>query len=300
MTPCEEIYPHLTPDAAFMATQDDAQRIAYINRDRFIAHQRAEEILDDMEMLYDMEDALRPQGRLLVGQSLMGKSTLLEEFQLKHPADDNSDGDAAFVPVVYVQYPDSAKEGIYPEILAKLNARLPPNTKTPELRRATVELLRQVGMRVLLIDELHNLMEGSANSQRKGLNSIKYLMNELRRPVIAAGTIEAFNAVRADLQIRSRLRSMPLQRFQDDDAFQDLLQCFELLLPLQKPSNLADPHFSSLIYRNTLGIIGNVGDLLNMAAIVAIKEGIECITPEIIENNHWGILDDQELKEMLK
>jgi hypothetical protein len=43
-----------------------------------------------------------------------------------------------------------------------------------------------------------------------------------------------------------------------------------------------------------------VGDLLNKAAVVAIKDGIECITPEMIEDNHWGILGDNELKEMLR
>lgn len=300
MTTPEERYPHLAPEAAVVADQDYAQRIAYINRDRFISHRRGEEILEDLETLYNMEDALRPQGRLLVGQPLMGKSTLLEEFQLRHPAEDNPDGEAARVPVVYVQYPESANEGIYPEILAQLNARLPGNTKAPELRRATVELLRQVGMRMLLIDEMHNLMEGSANSQRKGLNSIKYLMNELRRPVIAAGTIEAFNAIRTDTQIRSRLRPMPLQRFQDDEAFQELLHCFELLLPLRKPSNLADPDFSSTIFQSTLGIVGNVSDLLNKAACYAIKEGVECITPEMIKDIHWGILTDNELREMLQ
>lgn len=295
----EERYPHLAANAAMMADLDDERRIAYISRDRFISHKQAENILDELEALYRLEGAVRPQGRLVVGRSLMGKSTLFDEFLRRHPAYDNAAGNAAIVPVVSVQYPESAKEGIYQEILAKLNARLPANTKGPELRRATVELLRQVGMRVLLIDELHNLLEGSSNSQRKGLNSIKYLMNELHRPVIAAGTVEALNAIRTDEQIGSRLAPMPLERFKDDDAFQELLQCFELVLPLRKPSYLADPELSSTVYRHTLGIVGRVAEVLNRAATHAIREGVECITSEMIDGHRWGIPDDEELREQL-
>lgn len=299
MTP-DERYPHLSPEAAVMADQPDAERILYIREDRFISHRQAEEVLAELEVLLQVKDAVRPQGRLLLGPSLMGKSTILDEFLHRHPAHDNVEGDAAVAPVIMVQYPESANEGIYPEILSKLNARMPFNTKAPELRRATVEMLRTVGMRMLVIDEMHNLLEGSANAQRKGLNSIKYLMNELHRPVVVAGTIEAFNAVRTDTQIHSRLRPLPLTRFKDDLAFQELLQCFELLLPLREPSYLADPALSSLIFENTLGIIGHVSDLLNTAATYAIQEGIERITPEMIQNHHWGLTDDRELMEQLR
>lgn len=296
----EDRYPHLAPEVTVMAEQGNEHRIAYISRDRFIYHTQAENVLAELEMLYSLENAVRPQGRLVVGRSLMGKSTLFDEFLRLHPADDNPDGDAAIVPIVSVQYPESAKEGIYPEILAKLNAHMPTNTKSPDLRRATVEMLRRVGMRVLLIDELHNLMEGSTNAQKKGLNSIKYLMNELQRPVVAAGTVEALNAVRTDEQIRSRLVPLPLERFKDGADFQELLGGFEMVLPLRKPSNLAEPELSSIIYQHTLGIVGRVAELLNKAAIHAIRTGEECISGEVIKEQNWGIPDDQKLMDQLR
>ncbi|MBI4990290.1 MAG: TniB family NTP-binding protein [Rhodocyclales bacterium] len=283
----EERYPHLAPAAAAMADRDTEARIAYILRDRFVPHRQAEEILDELEMLYRMEDAVRPQGRLIVGRSLMGKSTILDEFMRNHRASDNPDGDAAVVPVVQVQFPDQAREGIFPEILSKLNVRLPVNSKSQDLRRHAVDLLRRVGMRLLLIDEFHNVLEGSAQAQRKALNSIKYLMNELRRPVIVAGTVEVLNAVASDEQIHSRLQPMPLARFEDDERFQELLAGFEMLIPLREPSCLPDPVLSSRIYEHTVGIVGNVSDLLSKAAILAIKEGEERITAELIEATKW-------------
>ncbi len=298
MTP-EEHFPHLTATAAVMADLDDEVRIAYIRRDRFVIHKRAEAVLTELEMLYRMEDAVRPQGRLMVGRSLMGKSTIFDEFLRNHRASDNPEGDAAIVPVLLVQYPDAAKEGIYPEILSKLNARMPTNSKLQDLRKATVDLLRRVGVRLLLIDELHNVLEGSANAQRKGLNSIKYLMNELRRPVVCAGTVEVLNAIKSDPQMYSRLKRLPLARFEDDADFQELLAGFELLLPLRKPSNLYDEMLSSYIFQASLGVVGEVADLLNSAAIYAIESGIECITEDVIKAVTGQRPTDEEIAAMV-
>jgi len=295
----EDRYPYLAPSAAQMAERDDKTRIAYIGKDRFVPHRRATEVLDDLEALFATEDAVRPQGRLLVGRSLMGKSTIFDEFVGRHPATDNPGGNAAIVPVLLVQYPDTAREGIYPEILASLNARLPTNAKTQELRNASVRLMKAVGVRVLLVDELHNLLEGSANAQRKGLTSIKYLMNALRRPVVCAGTLEVINAINSDRQMSSRLARTPLARFSDDDDFQELLAGFESVLPLRKPSNLADVELSTKIFGITLGIIGDVADLLNRAAIQAIRSGTECITSNLIDEVTQYRLTDEQIKTMV-
>lgn len=285
----EERYPHLAPAAAVMADKSDEARIAYIRRDRFVPHSQAEEVLNEFETLYRMEDAVRPQGRLLVGRPLMGKSTIFDEFMRNHRASDNPDGDAAVVPVVSVQISEVPKEGVYPEILAKLNVRMPTNSKSRDIRVMAVNLLKSVGMRLLLIDEFHNVLAGTSSAQQMALNSVKYLMNELRRPVVVAGTLEVLNAVSAstDPQIHSRLRPIPLARFEDDARFQELLAGFEMLIPLRQESCLADPVLSSRIYEHTLGVIGDVSDLLNKTAVLAIREGEERITAELIEATKW-------------
>ncbi len=274
----EQRYPHLNTNVARMADQRDDERIAYIDRDRFVTHLRAEEILNELEMLYRMQDSVRPQGRLLVGRSLMGKSAIIEQFLKNHRASDNPEGDAAIVPVLSIQYPEVASEGIYPSILSKLNASPSANAKPFQLRSDAINLTRSVGCRIIIIDEIHNLLEGSATAQRKGLNSIKYLMNELRRPIVVAGTIEAVNAVNTDVQISSRLEIMPIKRFKDDENLMELLAGFEMLLPLRYPSELHNPEITSMIHRATLGITGLISDLLNKAAKLAINSGTERIT----------------------
>lgn len=156
-------------------------------------------------------------------------------------------------------------------------------------------------MRIILVDEVHNLLQGNSNAQRKGLNSIKYLANELRRPIVAAGTAEALNAINTDPQISSRLRPMILKRFTDDEEFALLLAGFELMLPLRLPSDLAfgDGELSSLIYSLTYGVVGHVSDLLNRASVFAIENGIDRITAEVLHEVEWGVESTESLKAKL-
>jgi hypothetical protein len=60
--------------------------------------------------------------------------------------------------------------------------------------------------RMLLIDEIHNLLSCSARDQRAALNAIKYLANKLRVSIVAAGTYEALHVMRSDPQIATRFK----------------------------------------------------------------------------------------------
>lgn len=290
---------HLNPDVAEIARLDAEARIRFIYRDRFIPHGKAEDILNELEFLYRMEDAVRAQGRLLVGESLMGKSTILDEFSRNHRASDNPDGEGVICPVISVQYPETAREGIYPEILRKMNALVPAKTKSTKLRGDCVDLLKAVGCRILIIDEFHNLLGGSDRDRANGLNSIKYLMNELRRPIVVAGTADCRVAIRSDPQMTSRLKYMPLPRFRNDESFQLLLGGFEAMLPLRKPSNLFEPMLAEHIFRLTEGVTGHVSDLLNMAAKIAIEDGEEKITSKVLDDTGWLATNDKESLERL-
>lgn len=293
-------YPHLDDAIAIIADQPPDVRIQYIEEDRFITYDAQDLVLTDFERVLKHPDRLRPEGRLLVGRPLMGKSTILNEFSKRYPPNDNPDGEAAIIPVVYIQYPEQGGEGIYYEILRTLNAKIPKTSKPAHVRRSAISLLKEVQMKVLLVDELHNVLQGGNNEQKKGLNSIKFIMNELGRPVIAAGTHEAYNAVRFNEQMISRLRPVILERFKDDEEFQALLKCFEFLLPLKKPSNLDSPKLATLIHDYTKGIMGQVSYLLTQASIYAIENGKERITYKMIEKSMWGVLGDTEINERLK
>lgn len=110
--------------------------------------------------------------------------------------------------MVRVQFPEKAREDCYSQILIALNAAPGATRKKTAVRSDGVELLRTVRMRILLIDEIHNVLADSPNEQQAAFNGIKYLMNELGRPVVAAGTVQAYSAIKTDSQMVSRMRPM--------------------------------------------------------------------------------------------
>lgn len=286
---------HLSRGVRAVALKDDTFRIAEIVKERFLPYTRATKILEDLEALYRRPTAVRAQGRLFIGPSLAGKSSIFAKFAENHRADDNVDGEAAIVPVLCVQYPEKASEGIYPSICHALNHRPPASASPSRIRGDCLELLKAVDVRILLIDEFHNVLLGNRDEQRIGIATIKTVMNDLGRPLVVAGTAEAYNAINKEAQMLSRLRPIYLHRLQEtDEDYIELLVGFEMSLPLRQPSNLAAPEMASEIYRLTDGLVGHISDLLSELAIRAIEEGDERITLEALMENGWAPMADKQ------
>lgn len=285
---------HLSCGVRPLALKEDAFRIAEIGKERFLPYTRATKILDELESLYRRPTAVRAQGRLFIGPSLAGKSSIFAKFAENHRADDNVEGDAAIVPVLCVQYPEKASEGIYSSICHALNHRPPASASPSRIRGDCLDLLKVVDVRILLIDEFHNVLLGNLREQRMGITTIKTIMNALGRPVVVAGTMEAYNAINKDPQMLSRLRPIYLNRLQEDDEdYTELLAGFEMSLPLRQPSNLMSSKMAVEIYRLTDGLVGNISDLLAELAIRAIEEGDERITLEALKDNDWAPMADK-------
>lgn len=283
---------HLLPAVATIALKDDAVRLRYIDDERFIPHRRANEILDELERLIGANDAVRAQGRMLIGESLAGKSTIIDVFRRRHLATDDANSEAAFCPLITVSFPDNPREGIYPEILRALGRNITKSDRPVTLRHDCLALLSSVRTRMIIIDEFHTLLAGTDSERQKGMATVKFLMNAFHRPIVVAGTADCAVAVRGDTQMSSRLRPLPLKRFIFDDDFLELMVGFESTLPLRKASNLFEPALAQKIFSMSDGVMGHISDLLNECAREAIKSGVEQITLEIMARVMWFTVDD--------
>ncbi|WP_394350819.1 TniB family NTP-binding protein [Elizabethkingia argenteiflava] len=58
-----------------------------------------------------------------------------------------------------------------------------------------MHLLKELEVKVLIIDEINHVLAGTISKQRLFLNVIKYLSNELNIPLVCSGTKLAFNAI---------------------------------------------------------------------------------------------------------
>lgn len=141
----------------------------------------------------------------------------------------------------------------------------------------TLRLLRSVQAKILIIDELHNVLAGATDVRKEFLNLLRFLGNELRIPIVGVGTKEAYLAVRSDDQLENRFEPLLLPVWEDGDELLSLLASFSAALPLKRVSDIANEATARYILSRTEGTIGEMAQLLTAAAIVAIRSGEESI-----------------------
>ena len=277
---------HLVPAAQAAALLPDAERLALLRTERWwIAHDRAEAALARLEtLLRDGPGQIRPPYLLLAGPTNNGKSWTVERFVRAHELPGGEDAECR--PVVAMQMPtEPTVVRFYAALLAHLGApvaRAGPGVRKHDLEQLTLRVLRGLGTRMLVIDELNNVLGGTRTARGEFLNLLRWLGNELRIPLAGVGTRDAWLAIRTDPQLENRFEPFALPAWQAGPDAARLLQGFATLLPLRRPSDLRGAELVRGVVSRTGGTIGEVGAFLRSAAEAAIVGGEECVTPDVL------------------
>ena len=267
---------HLLPGAQGLARLPAAERIQRIRADRWIGYPRAVDALNRLETLFAWPSKQRMPNLLLVGPTNNGKSMIIEKFRRTHPA--TSGDDQEHIPVLCVQMPsEPSVTRFYVALLAAMGAPLRPRQRLPEMEQLALSLLRRVGVRMLVIDELHNVLAGNSVSRREFLNLLRFLGNELRIPLVGVGTREAYLAIRSDDQLENRFEPVMLPLWEANDDCYSLLASFAASLPLRRSSPIATPDMARYLLTRSEGTIGELAHLLIVAAVAAAESGEEAI-----------------------
>jgi len=267
---------HLHRSAQALARLPDAERVQRIRADRWIGYPRALEALTRLEALYQWPTKQRMPNLLLVGPTNNGKSMIIEKFRRQHPS--SSAVDEEQIPVLAVQMPsEPSVDRFYASLLTGLGAPLRPRQRLPDLERVALLLLRRVGVRMLVIDELHNVLAGRDASRREFLNLLRFLGNELRIPLVGVGTREAYLAIRSDDQLENRFEPLTLPVWSEGPETLSLMASFASSLPLRAQSSIATPEVAQYLLSRSEGTIGELTRLLTEAAIAAVDTGEEAI-----------------------
>ena len=276
---------HLRPDARELARLPAAERLARVPANRWIGYSRATQAVALLERLLAREPGrVRPRNLLVVGPTNNGKTAIAEHFLRTHPQHISDNGEHEIIPVLLVQMPPSPIVGrLYAAMLAGLGMPGAMYGRSPDRESMAMSLLRQVGCRMLLLDELHNLLAAPGSRQRELLNLLRYLGNELRIPIACFGTREAYLAIRSDDQLENRFEPFLLPVWEDGPEFGRLLASFEAVLPLCEPSGLGAPAMRAQVLRRSEGTIGEVTALLTAAVDAALLAGEERIDAAVLE-----------------
>ena len=216
---------HLLPVAQGLARLPAEERIQHIRADRWIGYPQALDTLEKLEALQAWPRKQRMPNLLLIGPTNNGKSMIMEKFRRTHQPE--SAADQEHIPVLAVQMPsEPSVMRFYMALLAAMGAPLRSRWRLAELEQSALKLLRQVGVRMLVIDELHNILAGSGPQQRECLNLLRFLGNELRIPLVGVGTREAYLAIRLDDQLENRFEPVPLPRWEPGEETRALQASF--------------------------------------------------------------------------
>lgn len=274
--------------AAALLEAPDEERIRFLRKSHWIGYTRAQRILGRMEDLLTYPKTHRMPGMLLTGATNNGKTMIARRFYSHHPPDDNAGKEAAVVPVLMVQAPPAPDEGrLYNAILKQLFAPYKPEGRLKRKQARVMDLLERVGTQMLIIDEVQHVLAGSSRKQRRFLNVIKYLANELKLPIVALGIKDALRAIHVDPQLANRFEPTVLPQWEMDKEYLRLLMSFECLLPLRKESGLARRPLARQLLSLSDGYIGELDRLLSRAGERAIQEGTERITKELLDEVDW-------------
>jgi Cdc6-like AAA superfamily ATPase len=274
---------NLAPQLQKYLLMSDKERIEFIQKDKWLDYPLAAKLLQKIEDIYNAPVSIRPKGMLLYGNSYNGKTAILKKFYRAHTMGEyiDKDGDTInMMPIVYVDAPASSEESrMLTTILQGMGISVKHNEKVSKQEEYLLYYLKLMKTKLIIIDEIHNVLHGAHTKMTQLMASLKTLSNKTGIPMILAGTENALAAVTIDSQTRSRFKPYELKTWENDDMFARFVATFEATLPLKKASNLySNKKLLAELYEASQGAIGETLDILESAAIIAIRNKNEKIT----------------------
>jgi len=279
---------HLHDSVRHIAELPGKERIHETLKRQWIGYSQANNILKRMEDILNHPKTHRMPNLLIKSHTNNGKSFLLDRFLKSHQPYECPYQDKMVVPAIFIEIPpDASPDTIYTQILNELHITYSYSAKKDVKAQLAFQAIARYQVKVLLIDELHVLMNTTKLKKAQMLDALKYVGNRCQISIIGAGTQEAHTAILSDNQLANRFEPIVLPRWQLSSEYRKLLATFEKIIPLRAPSNLQQQDIAMEIYSMSGGWIGEIDAILKRAAKYAIENGEEKITLEMLSKLDW-------------
>lgn len=263
----------MTAKAREQLKLSDDERISIILAGSWINLDHTDRVLATMGDLLKAPRGGRPPCLLIVGEANSGKSSLFDRFLKLNPPRADPLSQVNEAPVVQIEAPEGREPGaIYSRLLDAVFAPYKDTSKPEAKRRQVVKLFADLKVRVVLIDEIHNALSGTAKQREGYLIALKTLTNVAKVNIVAAGIQTARTLFSQDEQFTSRFDPFELPRWTTDERLGNLLVTLENRMPLAKPSFLSEPGMLMEIDRRSEGNLGDIIALVKVAAVAAIRD----------------------------
>lgn len=283
-------YAHLTESAAKLLTLPTRERVRSVLVDRFVHHEQVANLIKHCEFMMCRPRGMRPTGILVYGPINAGKTALASALERRCKTRLATPEHPASKPVAYFSMTNAREaQEIFARFLESLNAPQMSSMTGRQRRERALRLAKEADLRLLIIDEIQDVLTSTPRQQAIALEVIKDIMNSLKIPVLALGTEAARNALEADQHLKGRFQFRELPLWRCDDYLRHFLEVYESTLPLQRRSNLASLQMMKLIVRESEGVLGVIVERLKLAAALAIESGQEQITKDLFERARFEI-----------
>lgn len=276
-------FAHLDSRMAAIAAADAATRIRTIEKDLFIEHDYSRYLGALLEQFISGPRQTRMPCLLILGDAGMGKTAQLHRFQRQFPDRRDDEHGQIIRPIVIANTPpEPTRQTIEGAVLEALGA--PTITRARNIDRAAVtrRMLTAHQTRVLIFDEIQHICHARARDRAVVLDTIKGISTTCQISVICAGSPGVERDFLADPQIERRFEATQFTSWTVGAAFARFLGAYERARPLRLPSNLAELPMMRAVLEEAAGVTHRIIQRLNAAAIVAVHERIERITPELL------------------
>lgn len=284
-------YAHLNDECKNIIEQNKQERINFLNKDVVIEYNKVKKIHQFLDSMLDKPKKPRVQNLLIIGESNIGKTSIIKSFEAKHNSytlEDENGMSVIVRPVISALASEVAEvKHLYISILEEFWTPFNPSDPLVKLRHQMFHLMQECNVQMLIIDEVHHFLRGTPKQQRNVMDALKNIGNKLMIPLVCVGLKEAELILTSDPQLRSRFDIIKLLPWELDKDFRILLKSFEARLPLKQPSNLHEKEKATLLHLISQGNTGNLHRLLIECAIYAIENDLEQITLETINKFKW-------------
>jgi hypothetical protein len=277
-------YSHLDPKTQAWLELPDLERANRMLIDRFITHERLQPIMDHIDFLRFSPPKSRASGLVVSGLPGSGKTMIARAIERRYPPIAAEGSKAASLPVLTIEMTGAREaRALYDRILTELGVPDPKRYVGSDRERMVLKLCRAANLRLLVVDEIQDILTSTARQQRIALDTIKFLMNQLSLPVLALGTAQAPDAMQVDEHLNARFTYRSLPIWKQDPYLVNFLDALERVLPLKQPSQLSSLPITTALLRLSDGVLDPMMRLITYAAAHAVESGTEQITPQLLE-----------------
>ena len=144
-------------------------------------------------------------------------------------------------------------------------------------------LLKALRPRILIFDEFHNALRGRARDVEAIFAFLRRLGREYDVSPVLIGEVAVYDHVNATPEMASRFQALPVPRWRYGEPYFALLDTLEAALPLAHPSDLSQEPIARRVFAMAEGLIGETVRILAEAAVLAVRDGVERITPRSLD-----------------